>query len=35
MIIYFSFLNYEDFIKIIEKDKIYLDNTIIEIIPLN
>ena len=34
MIIYFSFLNYENFIKIIEKDKIYLDNTIIEIIPI-
>ncbi len=34
MIIYFSFLNYQDFIKIVEKDKIYLDNNIIEIIPL-
>tara|TARA_Y100000991_G_scaffold215531_1_gene206343 strand:+ start:1615 stop:3801 length:2187 start_codon:yes stop_codon:yes gene_type:complete len=34
MIIYFSFLNYDNFIKIVEKDKIYLDNNIIEIIPI-
>ena len=32
-IIYFSFLNYTDFIKVVDKDKIYLINEIITIIP--
>ena len=33
LIIYFSYLNYKDFIKVIDKDKIYLINEIISIIP--
>lgn len=33
IIIYFSFINYKDFIKIVDKDKIYLINEVINIIP--
>ena len=33
IIIYFSLLNYKDFIKIVDRDKIYLINDIINIIP--
>ena len=33
-IIYFSFLNINDIVKIVEGDKIYLDNSILEIVPV-
>ena len=33
LIIYFSFLNYKDLIKVVDKDKIYLINELISIIP--
>jgi hypothetical protein len=34
IIMYFSFLNYKDIIKIIDNEKIYLENSIIDMIPL-
>ena len=34
IIMYFSFLNYKDIIKVIDKDKIYLENSIIDMIPI-
>lgn len=34
IIMYFSFLNYKDIIKIIDKEKIYLENSIIDILPI-
>ena len=33
VIMYFSFINYEDLIKVVDKDKIYLINEVISIIP--
>jgi len=34
VIIYFSFLNINDIVKLVDKDKIYLDNSILEIVPV-
>ena len=34
VIIYFSFLNINDIVKIVDNDKIYLDNSILEMVPV-